>query len=408
MPVKRPVVKPTPQQAAARQKYHDIPKGAKKDEPDRRYTKIPHEYGDILLAGRKLSALQQMIVYWIMRQTWGEEERPAYARLSFGAIAKLCDSDRKNVVVAMLDLERRGIIESRDRKGCGPTTVKMYRLTPDKWKAAKAYTPPAVKDEADDDEEPAESSPEIPVPAAPLPEAETAVDPGRTSKPQPVPLQVSKDAPPVVVRIVYHSEGFPFPVTFRTRPGRNGRLQVTARADEEKANRWWQIHHQFSAVCSPTETQQIQQDQRYLDFYAVCSPVCLRFWAKDADSELVKAVIAAAKDATAEEFAQIVSHRLKAPDSGKRHTSGILIELAKDAARAHTTAEILRNRHDARTRPTPFPPLTQEQIEESTRQADAEEKATRCPACQGNGRTKRAGVEYKCQPCKGTGRKKPE
>ena len=131
----RSVTKPSPEnkpspEKRARERYKTVPSRTVKDDPQL-YTKVPHDYGELIRGNKLGGALQRDLVYWIERETWvrkrvkGEIVRPEFAKLSFGQLAKLCGGvERKNVVVAIADLERRRIIEARDRTGCGKTAAR--------------------------------------------------------------------------------------------------------------------------------------------------------------------------------------------------------------------------------------------------------------------------------------------
>lgn len=234
----RPANKKSPA-AKARAVYHKIPTTTPADDPAA-YTKNPHEYGDVLIRPdskgqtRLGGVLQRDLVYWIERHTWGKNVgspqkvvRPEWAKLSLSQLAKLCGSDRRTVARSLADLKFRGIIEWRDRTGCGNTTAKMYKLTPEKWKKAPYYESKAMELAADEIEEAeAEETPELMATDGP----ERTVDPGRVSKPQAVAVSPSKGAPVVAIRLVYRSLDLPWPVSFRATPGRNGRVQISCRA----------------------------------------------------------------------------------------------------------------------------------------------------------------------------------
>ena len=240
MPAPRPVTKPA--RGAARAEYAKVPRKTVAEDPAA-YSKTPHEYGDILIRpddkGRTRlgGALQRDLVYWIERHTWGKNigapakvERPEFAKLSLSQLAKLCGSDRRSVARSLADLTERGIIEARDRKGCGPTVAKMYKLTPARWKKAPYYEPPKLADDPDDDPEIEEAREAYDEAMREQEDHEATVDPGKVSKPQAVAISPTKGAPAVQIRIVYRPVDFPFPVAFSSRPGRNGRLQISCRA----------------------------------------------------------------------------------------------------------------------------------------------------------------------------------
>jgi hypothetical protein len=334
MPAKA-VKTPSPQ-AVARKAYATVPQKPKTDDPGK-YTKTPHEYGDILITGKKLGGpLQRDVIYWIERHTWGKNigtptsiKRPEFAKLSLSMLAKLCGGvERKSVAIALKDLETRGIVEARDRKGCGATVAKMYKLTPENWRKAKPYEAPTAKEieEAEAEAEATEDEDEIVT--GPVAEAYSDVAPGKASRPQAMAISVTKDAPAVTIRVVYRSE-CPFPVRFKTRAGSGGRLHVTATPNgqsEAKAN-----------DCSRTQPQLKNQpvdNTRLAEFGTVVNYITMQVWGKAADDALVAQIVKAAGAATTETFQRIAWLRLKGRESARKHTPGLLVALAGDAQRA--------------------------------------------------------------------------
>lgn len=331
MPAPKSVIHRTaPAQVKARAAYHQVPTKTKDDDPSR-YSKTPHEYGDVLITPDKKGrtklggAIQRDIVYWIERNTWGNAKRPEFAKISLSAFAKLCGSDRRTMARSIADLVTRGIIEARDRKGCGPTVAKMYKLTPTRWKEAPYYEPKAMElDDIPEEDDETEDSPELVEPAV----AEATVEPGKVSKPQPVAVSPSRGAPAVTIRMVYRSQDLPFPVAFKAHPGRNGRIQVTCRATAP----------QFFAAPSPVVSPVSVESERinsYTDFLNEFVP---EIWGKGADQQLIDSIVSASGTAALFRFENMVRERIT-PRNRKKHTTGLLIELAKDAARGQAASD---------------------------------------------------------------------
>lgn len=324
-------------QAVARKAYAAVPQKTKADDPGA-YTKTPHEYGDILITGKKLGGpLQRDLIYWIERHTWGKNigtptniKRPEFAKLSLSMLAKLCGGvERKSVAIALKDLETRGIIEARDRKGCGATVAKMYKLTPSNWRKAKPYEAPSAKDiaEAEAEADATEADDEI-VSTEPVAEAHSDVQPGKASRPQAMAVSISKGTPAVTIRVVYRSE-CPFPVRFSTRTGSGGRVHVTAAPHGDT--------EQKAKNCSRTEPQlktQTVDNKQLSEFGAAVNYITMQVWGKAADDALVSQIVRAAGAASVETFQRIAWLRLRGREAGRKHTPGLLVALAGDAQRA--------------------------------------------------------------------------
>ena len=322
-------------QTAARKAYATVPQKTKADDPGA-YTKTPHEYGDILITGKKLGGpLQRDLIYWIERHTWGKNtgtptaiKRPEFAKLSLSALAKLCGGvERKSVAIALKDLQTRGIVEARDRKGCGATVAKMYKLTPENWRKAKPYEAPTAKEIAEAELEAEATEDEDEIVTGPVAEAYSDVAPGKASRPQAMAVNVTKDAPAVTIRVVYRSE-CPFPVRFKTRTGSGGRLHITATPSpsEETAN-----------DCSRTQPQSKNQpvdNTRFAEFGRIVNNITMQVWGKAADDALVAQIVEAAGAATIETFRRLAWLRLRGPEAARKHTPGLLVALAGDAQRA--------------------------------------------------------------------------
>lgn len=298
------------------------------------FTKTPYEY-DHLVTGNKLSGLlQASLVYWIGRHTWGNEKRPEWARLSLTALAKLCGGvERKSVAIALADLIKRGIVAAADRQGCGATTAKMYKLTPEKWKTAKPYTPPTPAEESEAaDDAAAEDDEEIAASGA-HEAPERIAQPGRASRPQPVAMQLKGAAEPVKIRVVYHSD-FDQPLLFRTRPGLNGLLdvRVSRPEGEDRAKRCSSPRLQSFANHSPSA----DANKQLADYRPVISAIVLQIWQKAADDQLIAAVVAAAGPAPVALFQHHVHLKFKSrADAARFHSPALLPLLAADALKTH-------------------------------------------------------------------------
>lgn len=405
--------------AKARAAYAKVPTKTVADDPDR-YTKNPHDYGDLLITpdarGRtKLGGtLQRDIVYWIARSTWGKNigtptkvVRPEWAKLSLTQLAKLCGSDRRDVARAIADLQQptkenpkgRGIIEARDRSGCGPTVAKMYKLTPERWRKAAYYEPVAVAEiEAADEQEATEETPA----SDPLESPEATVEPGKASKPQPVAVSVSGGAPAVAIRVVYRSVDLPFPVRFNARSGRNGRVQISCRV----------VSPQFFANPSPHVLSVTEANAEVNPYDKFLTHFVLDNWGKTADEVLIKSVVSECGGAPISVYENIV--RKKFAKGIGRHTTGLLISLAHEAARAHNAIQA-RDAHEAAEQARQRPQYTAVELAalEAEMNRPSVPQAPQCGICKGSGKGKEAwsnqGGVYaarptKCGPCKGTGR----
>jgi hypothetical protein len=415
----RPAKTPSPS-AKTRAAYAKVPTKTVAEDPAGGFTKNPHDYGDLLIRpdarGRtKLGGtLQRDIVYWISRETWGKNVgtplkvmRPEWAKLSLTQLAKLCGSDRRDVARALADLQQpteanpkgRGIIEARDRSGCGPTVAKMYKLTPERWKKAPYYEPVAVNEiEAADEEAATEETPA----SDPIETPDATVDPGKASKPQRVAVNVSSGAPAVAIRVVYRSVDLPFPVRFNARSGRNGRVQISCRVSSP----------QFFANSSPhvsgvsTANVEVKPYDKFLTRFVLDN------WGKAADKVLIESVISEAGGASISVYENIV--RKKFVKGVGSHTTGLLISLAKEAARAHNAIQA-RDAQEAAEQARQRPQYSADELAalEAEMHRPTAPEAPRCGICKGSGKGKEvwsnqggiyAARPTKCEPCKGTGR----
>ncbi len=335
----------------------------------RGYTKQPHEY-EHLITGNKLSGLLQAnLIYWIGRNTFGKESRPEWARLSITDLAKLCgDVERKSVAVALADLLERGIIAAPPREGCAANTPKMYKLCPENWRKAPSYKPApdpelvklAKAVEAGWQEEAEE-------------EPERTVAPGKSSKPVTVAMP-QKDADPFPVRIVYYCE-FDEPVSFRARPGRNGRLNVTAcRPSSLKPEL-----PATPATVSPCSRTQLhaaptfEENTELARYRAYLVPLVLDLWGTATDDAFVKLVFDAADGASLETFQAQLILKFKATDANRidareasKHKPGLLRNLAEQAARTHKLAQA-REKERAAAMPAVTPQKPPEPLDAARR-----------------------------------------
>ena len=269
-------------------------------------------------------------MYWIERNTWGKNTgtplkivRPEWAKLSLAQLAKLCGSDRRTVARSMADLVTRGIIEDRDRTGCGATVAKMYKLTPARWKAAPYYEP-AVMEEEDAPELDEEEAADTTEPVQASDELEATVQPGKVSRPQPIAISPAGGAPHVTIRVVYRSVDLPFPVAFKAHPGRNGRVQITCRATAP----------QFSAFCSPIISPVTVESNQFKSYRDHLEPFVLNFWGKALDEVLLNQIVRASNGAPVSVFENIVLKKFKNSRKAEGHKTGLLVNLAEDAAKA--------------------------------------------------------------------------
>lgn len=323
-----PALKP---QAPRPQRIQPIREGA--EDGIRGFTKQPHEY-EYLVTGNKLSGLlQSNLLYWIGRNTWGKANRPEWARLSITELAKLCgEVERKSVATALADLLERGIIAAPDRNGCAANTPKMYKLCPENWRKAPSYKPPVDPElvklakqveagwqaDAEEDEHP-----------------ERIVAPGKSSKPMTVALP-RKDAEPFPVRIVYYCE-FDEPVSFRARPGRNGRLNVTACRPAATA-----------PPCSPAQlhtfanpSPPVEENTELARYRAYLFPLVMNLWDTGTDEAFIRSVFELAAGAPLETFQDQVALKFPNPKEARKHKPGLLRNLAAQAAKTHAVRQEL-------------------------------------------------------------------
>jgi hypothetical protein len=399
--------KPTNQKRTqTKAQYLNVRSTGREEDPGQ-YTKNPHEYGDLLIVGGKLGGtIQRDLIYWIQRHTWGDARRPEYAKLSLSQLAKLCGGvEKKNVSIALADLFDRQIITIKDRTGCGNTVAKMYKLTPEHWKEARKYTPPspaalakaqAVAEAEDNAEEAENTKAATSCPTA----APIQVRRGKPSQPQPVQIQLRDSDSPVKLSIVYHNE-CPDALTFSSRTGKNGRLEVFAAPhcsprnspapNTENPSNYSRTRLQQN----PENSGQPQHNKEFKQYLSFCQSFVISRFRKPLDPELFTRIMNAAGNAPLEMFAQIVNDTFRAPGA-RKHTSGLLVALATRAAQAHAV-EI-----EAQNHATPF--------DKATEPAQIDPNA--CLQCGGDPKIdlRKFGMGIvDCEECKGTGiRKRPE
>lgn len=119
-------------------------------EPRKNYLKIPNAYFDLIENNKLSGAVQRDLILIIMRHTWGADGRPEWAPLSLSQIQKQCGGISKGSMMRELqELESRRLIASKVGDGC--KGLKLYKLTTEKWRAARPYaTKPEVAPELDD------------------------------------------------------------------------------------------------------------------------------------------------------------------------------------------------------------------------------------------------------------------
>jgi hypothetical protein len=320
--------------------------GASTEPQDGGWHKIPDAVVDELLAKGKLSpgGLQLALLLIIQRHTWGAKGRPAWAKLSIAKLAKMCSSGRgkgdgytpRAIATALGDMIARGIIAGKNAKGqplraamtpeerakaAKSTAPAMYQSTPDRWKAAPKYVAPEAEDEepiavAAEDEEPIAVAADKPA-GTPI-----ILLPGAKSKPMPMRIVV-KGKEPVDIQWRAHNTS-PAELSFLAAPAADGITFVVAQKGEEKANDY------VSRVPKSPREATAENAKAYSAFLRT---TMMRYWRKSADGGFIVRIIAEAKGAPVELFEDLVSQRL-GPNNRGGLKSGILIDLAKDAARA--------------------------------------------------------------------------
>jgi len=341
-----------PSYTKSRQKsYYEIARRPKqlpsKDDGSSGYVGLPREF-DYLLRGEKLSGLlQTAIVYLIARFTYGQKTAPEWGKISLTQFARMAGRkvERKNIAIAIADLEKREIIEARDRTGCKPTTMKMYKLRPDRWEKAKPYEPPKPKAEEPENEANDEADDEAT--AAPAPSA--VVQGGKCSRSVQVAVR-PKSGPPVDIRMVYYSR-CDFPLEFTPRAGANGRLTVTVssppKTGEEKAKDCSRARPQSFASHSPS----VVANKQNSPLAVAANRIILEFWGKAPDTDFLHRIATAAGSATPETFERLVRIKLRGRNGG-RHVPGILLSIAQDAARTQLAIDV----NSSESTKKPYPP----------------------------------------------------
>ena len=407
--------------ARARQAYSQIPRRSKAADP-KTYTKIPHEFMDLLIRGGKFTGqLQIELMLLIARDTIGapvdnEETRPEWCRCSYMAFAKRCkrndpktgrlrDTERKSVVVAIADLVKRGLIVERDRAEVGKTSIKMYKWgTFEQWRNAPAPIPSTkAEEEAEAEVEEADEPPTDDDPATP--DIEQTVPSGKLSRPQPLRVSPGRNLEPVTVRILYRPSGFDYPIRFRARTGANGRIQVSAEPyrGEGKAKEYSCARPQF-------ENRSVE-NKRFIEFEELVSRVSLEVWGIAPDNAFVQRIAETAGGATAEELEKIARRKFAGRDAAVSYTKGIWLELAKDAAQSHAKKAALEFRRAAAAAGWAKERDEARNALEGANAAQSAPVSEPCDVCQGKKKIMRQNaalgrkVVLDCEACAGTGQK---
>lgn len=357
-----PTVKATPRKRR-NQEYSQIEEQKHANDP-KGFVKHPQAYGYLLSGGKLGGALQRDLIYWIEFHTFGQERRPEWAKLSLTALAKLCQVwengklrpvERKSVATALADLAKRGIIEVRDRKGCSPTVAKMYKVTPERWKSAPPYIPPTkeeIEAQETEDDEAQDDAVETTRPAE-APAAAT-VQPGKSCRPPAISLTVKECPTPINIQVEYHSD-FDQPLSFRARPGTNGRLRISVcRPVEQKANGY--------GCPQPQLKKSNAENKRFSAFDSVANDISLKVWGIALEDELIRRIAAAAQNAPPEIFARICHAKFRDKASAAKHQPGLLVNLAGQAARSYAKQQAIDAARAAAT-PSATPPTPEELAE---------------------------------------------
>jgi hypothetical protein len=317
---------------------------------------------DELLTKQKLSpgGLQLSLLLIIQRHTWGAIGRPAWAKLSITKLAQMCSSGRgasegytpRAVATALNDMMSRGIIAGKNAKGqplrgalsaeerettAKSTAAAMYQSTPAGWRSAPKYVAPEIEEhDALEAEEAEETTVEHVEPGDPI-----IVMPGARSKPMPMRIAI-RGREPVDVRWRAVNSGTSA-LTCLVRPDAAGLLTFTvSEKGEAKANDYSSRLRKFAATAGidepgPGTPRREELYRKYMQ------ELMLRVWKKPADADFIVRVISESKGAPVDCFERIVESRIaaavkrKASFTNNGLQSGILIELAKDAAKVYTS-----------------------------------------------------------------------
>jgi hypothetical protein len=232
----------------------------------------------------------------------------------------------------------------------------MYRVTPENWYKAPPYVPPTPNEIADADAAEEPEAPEVlseaaPATEEPKPETTTTVSSGRISRPQPVNIRPTKDAEPIVIRLVYNPTGFDFPVSFRARPGQNGRIHVSAHPHQpgETTSNCGSPHPQLK--------KSFVENKRFNDIDVCANAISVETWGIPLTDQRVKLIVAAMPTAPVELFDRIARKKLSGRNAASKHVPGLLIHLAEEAETGHVKLIALQERQKA-AQPAPEPPVT--------------------------------------------------
>lgn len=315
-------------------------------EPTSNYSKVPNEL-DYLYTGNKIGGLiQSQIIWFLIRETWGHESRREWAPVSIRKMGQLCGGvDHPSVLRSFKDLAKRGIIAVQKGRGC--TALKLYKLTVDNWKNAPAYEPTVqlLNDEAAPEEDD-EAEPDDPA----RPDSfggNLILRPNRKGRVVPARIE-PKDREPVDFRLRFantcsHSMQV-------CASAKADLLLITIRDSEPEANK----KRITGSSQAPSISQTVENTQA-TDYRIAISNICLNIWEKAADAKLIESVIRAAGAAPVEIFQRLADKKLSGRDAARRHSSGLLIELAKDAAKTHEAVKHLAKPEKREAPPLPPP-----------------------------------------------------
>ena len=192
-------------------------------------------------------------------------------------------------------------------------------------------------------------------------------------------------------RVVYHAD-CDEPLTFRARAGRNGRLQISASTNhtanrssggtkeqtgEQEAKRCSRAQPHAFAHCSPVG----EANKDFQEFASYINRRVLELWGTSIDSEFARSIFQALQGASLATLQAAINIKLPDPAAAKRHKPGLLLNLAAQAARAHSVL-IETEKQDARAVVSHYDPprLTGEEreyLEKKFAAQEAEEEQER-------------------------------
>jgi hypothetical protein len=277
------------------------------------FTTLPNEIYALFEKGLLNHGHQILVALAVLKLTLGAQGRPEYASASYDRVGEMCGGiARSNVSRVMKALHKRGVVELLEKTGCRSL---RYKLIPEKW-----------ADVLPDDEPEEEEKPE---PASRAIGDKVIVRPGGKS-PCVAARLAPKDQEPVDFRIECENAGA-HPVEF-TATIDGDLIQVRICSQEPDSER---RKSEFSGPAGPNENSQPIVNNRVADFQKAVNYTTLHFWNRAADKGLIGQVIKAAGAAPVELFQRFVDDKLSPRGAAKKHTPGLLIELARDAARTH-------------------------------------------------------------------------